>query len=198
MIRVAIVGATGYTGLELIRILLRHPSVQITHLTSRDPQSPHLSEVHPSLRDQLDLNLIPLDVEEIGTQCDAVFCCLPHAASAEIISQLMNHDVRIVDFSADYRLTELQTFEDWYRVKHPDPQRLGSVPYGIPELFGSEIKDAKLVANPGCFPSSALLPLAPLLKAGLIDDTPIIVDSKTGVSGAGRKSKLAFHYPECN
>ena len=198
MIRVAIVGATGYTGLELIRILLRHPNVQITHVTSRDPKSPHLADVHPSLRDRLDLNLAPLDVEQIGTQCDAVFCCLPHAASAEVILQLLKYDVRIVDFSADYRLTDQQTFEDWYGVKHPDPQRLGSVPYGIPELFESEIVDATLVANPGCFPSSALLPLAPLLKAGLIHDSPIIVDSKTGVSGAGRKSNLAFHYPECN
>lgn len=198
MIRVAIVGATGYTALELIRILLRHPSVQITHLTSRDPESPHLDSVHPSLKQQLDLNLTLLDVEEIGANCDAVFCCLPHAASAEIIAQLMNHELKIIDFSADYRLTDRKTFEDWYGVTHPDPDRLGQVPYGIPELFGGEIKEAKLVANPGCFPSSALLPLAPLLKSNLIHPSPIIVDSKTGVSGAGRKSNLKFHFPECN
>lgn len=198
MIRVAVVGATGYTGLELIKILLRHPNVEIVRLTSRDPETPHLSKVHPELREQLDLNLVLLDVEDIAANCDAVFCCLPHAASAEIIRQLMEYDLKIVDFSADYRHTDVETFESWYKVKHPDPERIGNVAYGIPELFRDQIKDAKLVANPGCFPSSALLPLAPLLRQNQIETSPIIVDSKTGISGAGRKSNLKFHYPECN
>lgn len=198
MIRVGIVGATGYTSVELIKILLRHPEVQITCLTSRDESAPHLSAVHPVLRARLNLNFSLLDVDRFAAEVDFGFCCLPHAASAEIVGQLIDRGVRIVDFSADYRLNDVATFETWYKVTHPDPSRVGNTAYGIPEFFRSAIADADLVANPGCFPSSALMPLVPILKAGLIKTTPIIVDSKTGVSGAGRKANLKFHYPECN
>ena len=198
MIRVGIVGATGYTALELLKILLRHPDVQVTTLTSRDPSCPHLSQVHTELRDRLDLKFCQLDVESFANQVDCAFCCLPHAASAEIVKQLLEKDIKVIDFSADYRLNDVETFESWYKVQHPDPQRVGSVAYGIPELFRDKIKSAQLVANPGCFPSSALLPLAPLLQEGVIETSPIIVDSKTGVSGAGRKPNLKFHFPECN
>ena len=117
---------------------------------------------------------------------------------AKIVSQLLEKNIKVVDFSADYRLNDVATFEQWYNVEHPDGQRVGNVAYGIPELFRDQIKTASLVANPGCFPSSALLPLAPLVQQGLIEPSPIIVDSKTGVSGAGRKPNLKFHYPECN
>lgn len=198
MIRVGIVGATGYTALELLKLLLRHPEVEITQLTSRDESHPSLSEVHGGLRERLDLRFSTLDIDSFADQVDCAFCCLPHAASAEIISQLLAKGLKIVDFSADYRLNDVETFETWYRVKHPDPTRVGTVAYGIPELFRDKIKSSQLVANPGCFPSSALLPLAPLIQRGLIQPSPIIVDSKTGVSGAGRKPNLQFHYPECN
>ena len=198
MIRVGIVGATGYTAVELLKILLRHPQVSVTALTSRDPNQPHLSEVHPALRDQLNLSFCQLDIASFSKSVDVAFCCLPHAASAEIVGQLVDAGIRVVDFSADYRLNDVETFEKWYGVKHPDADRVGKVAYGIPELFRSEIKDADVVANPGCFPSSALLPLAPLMKNGLLQSSPIIVDSKTGISGAGRKANLKFHYPECN
>jgi N-acetyl-gamma-glutamyl-phosphate reductase len=198
MIRIGIVGATGYTALELLKLLLKHPTVQITRLTSRDESSPHLNSVHPSLRDQLDLNLVPLDIPDFAQAVDCAFCCLPHAASAKIVRQLLEHNIKIVDFSADYRLNDVTSFEKWYAVQHPDPDRVGHVAYGIPEFFREKIQTADVVANPGCFPSSALFPLAPLLKKGLIETTPIIVDSKTGVSGAGRKPNLRFHYPECN
>ena len=198
MIRVGIVGATGYTALELLKILLRHPEVDITTLTSRDTKHPHLSDVHPSLRDQLNLSFCELDIATLGNAVDVAFCCLPHAASAAIVGQLVDAGIRVIDFSADYRLNDVQTFEQWYGVKHPDSKRVGKVAYGIPELFADEIKASNVVANPGCFPSSALLPLAPLLRANLINPSPIIVDSKTGISGAGRKTNLKFHYPECN
>ena len=199
MIRVGIVGATGYTALELLKLLSRHPNSTVTQLTSRDPESPHVSQVHPALRDQFDLNLAPLSISSFAHEVDCAFCCLPHAASAEIVGQLLEHELKVVDFSADYRLNDLATFEKWYQVKHPDPDRVGKVAYGIPELFRDEIESASLVANPGCFPSSALLPLAPLFQdTPLIKPKPIIVDSKTGVSGAGRKPNLKFHYPECN
>ena len=198
MIRVGIVGATGYTALELLKILLSHPEVEVTQLTSRDESCPPLSMVHPGLRERLDLNLSPLQIDSFSENVDCAFCCLPHAASAEIVAQLLEKGIKIVDFSADYRLNDVATFEEWYQVKHPDAERVGNVAYGMPELFRSEIKTARLVANPGCFPSSALIPLAPLLKRHLIEYSPIIVDSKTGVSGAGRKPGLKFHFPECN
>lgn len=198
MIRIGIVGATGYTALELLKILLKHPQVEVTQLTSRDEETPHLDAVHPALRGQLDLNLIPLDIHDFVQQVDCAFCCLPHAASAEIVGQLLDRGIKVVDFSADYRLNDVGTFEKWYQVRHPDAGRIGSVPYGIPEFFRQEIRTAQIVANPGCFPSSAILPLAPLLRADLIQPARIIVDSKSGVSGAGRKPNLKFHFPECN
>ena len=198
MIRVGIVGATGYTALELLRILARHPEVEVTTITSRDPNCPALSDVHPGLRGQFDLEFCPLEVDSFCDAVDYAFCCLPHAASAEVVRQLIERQVKVIDFSADYRLNDVATFEKWYQVTHPDPARVGQVAYGIPELFRESIRQADLVANPGCFPSSALLPLIPLVKRGMIKADSIIVDSKTGVSGAGRKPGLKFHYPECN
>jgi N-acetyl-gamma-glutamyl-phosphate reductase len=198
MIRVGIVGATGYTALELLKILLRHPEAEITKLTSRDESCPTLAEVHPGLRERLDLDFCPFEIDSFAEQVDFAFCCLPHAASAEIVNQILARDIKVVDFSADYRLNDVATFESWYHVQHPDAERVGSIPYGIPELFRDKIKSAQLVANPGCFPSSALLPLAPLVQSELVELSPVIVDSKTGISGAGRKPSLKFHYPECN
>jgi N-acetyl-gamma-glutamyl-phosphate reductase len=157
-----------------------------------------LGDVHTSLRDRLDLNFETLNVESFAKDVDCAFCCLPHAASAAVVGSLIDAGIRVVDFSADYRLNDVATFEKWYDVTHPDADRVGRVPYGIPELFRESIRSANLVANPGCFPSSAILPLAPLVKAGLVDGSSLIVDSKTGVSGAGRKPNLKFHYPECN
>ncbi|MCL4137003.1 UNVERIFIED_CONTAM: hypothetical protein GTU68_000962 [Idotea baltica] len=179
MIRVGIVGATGYTALELLKLLARHPQAEVTKITSRDPACPRLEQVHPGLRGLYDLQFCELDVPSFCESVDVAFCCLPHAASAAIVSQLLQHGIKIIDFSADYRLNDVATF-------------------GVPEFFREEIKAASLVANPGCFPSSALLPLLPILNESLIDPASIIVDSKTGISGAGRKTNLKFHYPECN
>ena len=198
MIRVGIVGATGYTALELLKILLRHPEVKVTRLTSRDESCPTIGAVHPGLRQRLDISFTPFEIDSFANDVDCAFCCLPHAASAEIVAQLLGKGIKVVDFSADYRLNDVETFEEWYQVEHPDSRRVGTVAYGIPELFREQIKSAAIVANPGCFPSSALIPLAPLLKNGLISPSSIIVDSKTGVSGAGRKPNLKFHFPECN
>lgn len=198
MIRVGIVGGTGYTALELLIILARHPDVVVTAVTSRDPETPDLCSVHPTLRGVYDLQFELLDVDQFCSNVDVAFCCLPHAASAEIVTQLLARSVKVVDFSADYRLNDVATFESWYQVTHPDPDRVGKVAYGVPEFFRDDIRSASLVANPGCFPSSALLPLLPLVKQNAIATDRIIVDSKTGVSGAGRKANLKFHYPECN
>ena len=198
MIRIGILGATGYTALELIKLLLRHPHAQIEALTSRQEGRPHVSAIHPSLTGRLDLHLEDLKPEAVAERCQCAFLCLPHAASAESAKALLARNVRVVDLSADYRLNDAATYKQWYEHEHPDPERLGSTPYGLPELFAADIPAAPLVANPGCYPTSAILPLAPLLKAGLIEPDDIIVDSKSGVSGAGRTPKLNTLYPECN
>jgi N-acetyl-gamma-glutamyl-phosphate reductase len=197
-VRVAILGATGYTALELMKLLLRHPGAKIEVLTSRQEGRPHLSAIHPSLTGRLDLQLENVGPEAVTGRCECAFLCLPHAASAESAKALLARGVRVIDFSADYRLSDAATYRQWYEHEHPDAARLGKTPYGLPELFGSEIAKADLVANPGCYPTSAILPLAPLLKAGLIEPDDIIVDSKSGVSGAGRTPKLNTLFPECN
>ncbi len=198
MTRVAIIGGAGYTALELIKILLRHPDVEIVAISDIQEGQPHLSSIHPSLGGRLDLCLEKLSPAEVSARADCVFCCLPHGASSSIIPHLLDDGTRVVDFSADYRLNDPKVFADWYGQEHGDPDRLGKVVYGLPELFREGIVSAPLVANPGCFPTSAVLPLAPLVKAGLIETDEIIVDAKTGVSGAGRRPGLTTHYPECN
>lgn len=194
---IAILGATGYTAVELIKILLRHPQTKITALTSREDTRP-VGQIHQSLAGRLDLSLENLSPKEIVDRSECVFSCLPHTASAKIVPELLELGAKVVDFSADYRLHSAKVFKDWYAEEHPDPLRLGKVPYGLPELFRHEIIGADLVANPGCYPTSAILALTPLLKAGLIEPNDIIIDSKSGVSGAGRKPKLNTLYTECN
>jgi N-acetyl-gamma-glutamyl-phosphate reductase len=198
MVRVAILGATGYTALELIKILLRHPEAEITTLTSRTEGNPHVASVHPQLAGRIDLRMEDLGAVAVASRADCAFSCLPHGVAATVVPHLLSAGARVVDFSADYRLGSAEVYAEWYGQKHADPQRLGKVVYGLPELFREQIRPARLVANPGCFPTSAILALTPLLKAGLIDPSEIIVDSKSGVSGAGRTPKLTTHYPECN
>jgi N-acetyl-gamma-glutamyl-phosphate reductase len=198
MTTIAILGATGYTALELIKILLRHPEAEIEAVTSRQEGQPPIAMIHPSLTDRLDLRLEDLSPAEVAARAECVFSCLPHGASATVIPHLLDAKVRVVDFSADYRLNDAEVYAQWYNQKHADPQRLGKVVYGLPELFRQQIASSQLVANPGCYSTSAILALAPLLKAGLIDPKTIIIDSKSGVSGAGRTPKMTTHYPECN
>ena len=197
-IRVAILGATGYTAGELIQILLRHPDVQITALTTRQDSRPHVSTVHRQCAGRLDLRLENLSATEGAERADCVFCCLPHAASAESVDQILDTGTRVVDFSADFRFRDVSTYERWYDVTHPAPARVDQAVYGLPELYRSAIRAAQLVANPGCHPTTAILAIAPLLKAGLVQAEGIVIDSKTGVSGGGRTPKPAFHFPECN
>jgi N-acetyl-gamma-glutamyl-phosphate reductase len=198
MVRVAILGATGYTALELIKLLLRHPEVEITTLTSRQEGNPHVGAVHPALLGRLDLRLEDLGPAAVASRAECVFSCLPHGVTATIVPHLLSAGAKVIDFSADYRLDDAETFKQWYGEKHPDPERLGKTVYGLPELFREEIVKSQLVANPGCYPTSAILPLTPLVKAGLVEPRDIIVDSKSGVSGAGRTPKFTTHFPECN
>jgi N-acetyl-gamma-glutamyl-phosphate reductase len=198
MVRVAILGGTGYSALELIKILLRHPEAEITAVTSRQEGNPRLANVHPSLVGRIDLRCEDLEPAVVAARAQCVFGCLPHGVTSAVVPRLLEAGCKVVDLSADYRLEDPQVYAEWYGEKHADPANLKHAVYGLPELFRSRIREARLIANPGCYPTSAILALAPLLKAGLIEPRGIIVDSKSGVSGAGRQPKLTTHYPECN
>lgn len=198
MIRVSILGATGYSALELIKLLLRHPEVQIAALTSRQEGSPTIASVHPSLQGRLALRCENLEPAAVAERSDCVFCCLPHGVVTRWVPPLLAAGVRVIDLSADYRLRDPAVYEKWYHQPHGDVEHLPQAVYGLPELFRDSIRGAQLVANPGCYPTTAALALAPLLKAGLIEPHGIIIDAKSGVSGAGREPKLTTHYPECN
>ena len=180
-----------------MRILLRHPEVKITAITSRSERG-HVTSVHPSLAERLNLSFENLSAEELGKRADVCFCCLPHVASMESVPQLLAAGLKVIDLSADYRLSDPGVYEQWYGHVHTDPTRLGSTIYGLPELFGDQIPGQELIANPGCYTSTSILALAPLLKAGLIEPTGIIIDAKSGVSGAGRSPKTNLLYCECN
>lgn len=198
MIRVGIVGATGYTALEVARLLLKHSQAELVAATSRSDAGTRLAEVHPSLAGRCDLEIELFDAAAMADRCDVVMCCLPHGASAATVRELVGHGLRVIDFSADFRLSSREVYERWYEVEHPWPERIGKTAYGMPEFFADDIRAADVVANPGCYPTSAILPLAPLVEANLIDPQDIIVDSKSGVSGAGRSAKVATLYCETN
>ena len=198
MTRVAILGGTGYSAFELIKILLRHPEAEIVAVTSRQEGSPHIAAVHPALAGRLDLRCEDLGPGAVAARAECVFCCLPHGVTTTAVPPLLEAGAKVVDFSADYRLKDAAEYADWYGEKHGDPEGLPAAVYGLPELFRSQIPPARLIANPGCYPTTSTLALAPLLKAGLIDPHDIIIDAKSGVSGAGRTLKLTTLFPECN
>jgi N-acetyl-gamma-glutamyl-phosphate reductase len=199
MIKVAVLGGSGYTALELVKILLRHPHVEIAAVTSRQEGTPRLAEVHPSLAGRTELRLGPLDVDALvsrGVQC--AFGCLPHAASMTTLPRLLERGLRVIDLSADYRLRDPNVYAQWYGHSHEDLAHLAQAVYGLPEIYGDDIAGAQLIANPGCYPQTAILGLAPLVAGRYLELNSIVIDSKSGVSGAGRSPKLHTHFPECN
>jgi N-acetyl-gamma-glutamyl-phosphate reductase len=199
MTKVAILGGSGYTAVELIKILLRHPHAEIVAVTSRQEGTPPVADVHPSLLGRIDLRLEPFDADRlIGRGVGVAFGCLPHGASMSTLPALLDRGVRVIDLSADYRLRDPNVYAQWYGESHADLAHLAQAVYGLPELYGDEIATAQLVANPGCYPQTGILGLAPLVAGKHIDLTSIIIDSKSGVSGAGRTPKLHTHFPECN
>jgi N-acetyl-gamma-glutamyl-phosphate reductase len=198
MVRVAILGASGYAALELIKILLNHPEVEITALTSRQEGSPPIHQVHPSLFGRINLKCEDLTAQQVCERADLVFCALPHVASMSVVPELLAGGCRVVDLSADYRLRDPAVYEKWYGHAHTDVDRLKSSIYGLPEIGTHGIASANLIANPGCYTSTSILALAPLLAYGLIEPTGILIDAKSGVSGAGRAPKLNTLYSECN
>ena len=197
-LKAAVLGPTGYSGLELIRILLRHPEAEIAYLGSRRPERPHISAIWPCLRGMLDMRCEPIAAEEMPDDIDIAFTALPHVVAMEHVPSLRARGFKVVDISADYRLKDAAVYKKWYDHEHMDPDGLAEAAYGLTELNRAQIAGAGLVANPGCYPTSVLLGVAPLLKEGLAADAPIIADSKSGVSGAGRKPSEISHYPECN
>lgn len=198
MVQVAILGATGYTALELIKILLRHPQAKISALTTRQEGAPPISSIHPSLFGRLDMPCEDLAPAEVAQRAEVVFCCLPHVASMAAVPSLLAGGSKVIDLSADYRLKDPAVYEKWYGHAHTDAARLKEAIYGLPELWAERIPGRPLVANPGCYTSASILGLAPLLKAGLIEPTGIVIDAKSGVSGAGRAPKLNTLFSECN
>lgn len=198
-VKCAILGGSGYTAVELLKILIRHPGADVVAVTSRQDAGKPVSTEHPVLLNRFDLPMENFDSAALkakGVEC--VFGCLPHGASMEAIPPLLDLGLRVIDLSADYRLKDAAVYQQWYKETHHDTANLEHAVYGLPELFADSIRTAMLVANPGCYPQTAILGLAPLVRAKLIELDSIIVDSKSGISGGGRTPKLAFHYPECN
>ncbi len=197
MLKVAIVGASGYTGLELIRLLHCHPEVVVSCVTSEQSAGKRISEVFPTLRGRCDLVLENLEPVRVAEKSDIIFTALPHKAAMEVVPTFLKLAKQVIDLSADYRLTDPAVYGEWYEP-HMNPALLKKAVYGLPEIRRNKIKGAKLLANPGCYPTSIILALAPLLKKGLIDPQNIIADSASGVTGAGRSAKVDSLYCEVN
>ncbi len=196
--RIGIIGVTGYTGSELLRILLHHPGVHVTYVTSHSFAGKPLAEVHPHFQGIIDLTCQKFEVEEARRETDLVFCALPHGESMEAVAQLYRAGLKVIDLSADYRLHRAGDYRTWYQREHTVPELLGQAVYGLPEFNREKIRRASLVANPGCYPTSVLLALAPLTRQeGLVDWNTLVVDAKSGASGAGRVPSPVLHYPEC-
>ena len=197
MLKVAIAGASGYTGIELVRILSAHPSARISMISSRQQKGLRFDDFCPALMRHCDLVFEDTDPEKLASWSDLVFTALPHEASMGMIPGLLDRGVKVVDLSADYRLKDPEIYGKWYSA-HKTPGLLKEAVYGLPELYAEKIRTARLVANPGCYPTSVILAVAPALRHALIDPETIIADSKSGVSGAGRGLSLGAHFCEVN
>lgn len=197
MIPTAIAGASGYTGVELIRILDQHPEAELRAVTSRGQAGQRVDEYYPSLKGHCDLVFQEPDADTLAARVAVVFTALPHQAAMDLVPDLLQRGLRVVDLSADYRFRDAGVYERWYQP-HKTPQLLAEAVYGLPELYRRKIQSARLVGNPGCYPTSVILAMTPLLSARLIHPQSIIADCKSGASGAGRGVSLATHFCEVN
>ena len=200
-VKTAIVGASGYSGMELLRLLLGHTGVELAAATSRQEAGKSLADVFPRFRGAAGagLSFIEPDPDAIAaTGAEAAFLALPHGVAAEIARALLDRGLKVIDLSADFRLRDAVVYQEFYGHAHPAPDLLAEAVYGLPEIRAEEIKAARLIASPGCYPTSILLPLLPLLRENLIDTTTIVANSMSGVSGAGRKADLSLLFCECN
>ncbi len=196
MLRIGIIGGSGYVGSELLRLLLLHPQVEVTMVTSRQSAGEFVFNAHPNLRGLTQLKFVPLDIAELQKNCDLIFTATPHGGSVNLVPKLLEGGLKVIDMSADFRLKNPSDYETYYGWKHAHPEMLKEAVYGLPELHREEIKKAKLVACPGCEATAAILGLAPIAKAGLVDKDKIVVDLKVGSSGGGSKPSPASHHPE--
>lgn len=192
-----IIGSSGYAGLELVRILLRHPQVDITYLASRTYAGQRLADVAGAFNSCTDLVFEPLDPQALAVRCDVVLAAVPHGVGMELAGPVLENGCRFIDLGADFRLPDAAVYQTWYGRAHTAAHLLPEAVYGLPEFLGGQVKEARLVANPGCYPTSVLLGIGPLVKAGLIDLSDVVVSSMSGVSGAGSTPKSVYHFPEC-
>jgi len=196
MTNVAVVGASGYVGGELLRLLLRHPNVRIAAVSSEQSSGKSVRSLFPNLAGP-ELFYEALDAAEIATRAQIIFLALPHTKSATAAATFLKAECKVIDLSADFRLKDPAAYERWYRTAHPCPEILGTAVYGLPELHRSAIRLASLVASPGCYPTAALLSLLPLTTHHLVSDL-VVIDAKSGISGAGRNPAAPYHFPEAN
>lgn len=195
MIRVGVVGGTGYTGVELLRLLVRHPQVEIVAITSRADAGTPVSQMFSSLRGQIGLNFVHPDEAPLE-HCDLVFFATPNGIAMQQAQALLDAGVRVIDLAADFRIKDVAEWEKWYGMSHASPNLIAEAVYGLPEVNRAQIKGARLVANPGCYPTAVQLGFIPLLEAGLVEDAHLIADAKSGVSGAGRKAEMHILFSE--
>ncbi|MCI0747900.1 MAG: N-acetyl-gamma-glutamyl-phosphate reductase [Verrucomicrobia subdivision 3 bacterium] len=200
-VKVGVIGASGYSGEELVRLLLGHPYVELTAITSRQYAGQSLAQVFPRfghLPKARQLRFSEPNADVLGRQAEVVFLALPHGVAAEFAAPLIAQGAQVIDLSADFRLRNPAVYREFYAREHPAPELLGKAVYGLTEVYRNSLKEAALIASPGCYPTSILLPTLPLLRAALIKPTGIIADSLSGVSGAGRKAELDYLFVECN
>lgn len=197
MIRAGVLGATGYAGIETVRILSCHPEVKITKLISQSFVGKKISDVYPSLKNVCDIECEQLNIKDICESCDVVFTALPHGASKQVIPELYKSGIKIIDLSGDFRYNSPEVYEKWYGEPHCAPEILKESVYGLCEIHRDEIKNAQLIGNPGCYTTCSILALYPLLKSGIVSHSNIIIDAKSGVSGAGRTQNLPYSFCEC-
>jgi N-acetyl-gamma-glutamyl-phosphate reductase len=198
-IRVAVVGATGYTGGELLRLLAGHPGVRLTAVTSEQSAGKPVADAFPSLAKVIDLPLVAFDAEKVAAHADFAFVALPSGAAMDAAASLAGLGLRVVDLSPDYRFQDPAVYQRWYANLHRYPKLLARAVYGLPEVHRRRISKARIVGNPGCYPTGALIALAPLARKGLLKTgAPVVIDAKSGISGAGRGAALPYHYPEVN
>ncbi len=195
MVKASVIGATGYAGAELMRLLTAHGQVTVTHAISKSFAGQKMSELYPSFFSS-DYALEELDCDAVAKDSDIVFTCLPHGTSAETVAQLIAKGIKVIDLSGDFRYNDISVYESWYKVKHAAPELLVESVYGMPELYRERIKHARLIGNPGCYTTCSILAVYPLLKCGLVEPSGIIIDAKSGVTGAGRSEKLTNSFCE--
>jgi len=197
MVNVGIIGATGYVGIEIIRLLKNHPYINIASVVSKSYVGQKISDVYPNLKNVFDMECQELDIDLVTDSADIIVTALPHGISKEVIPKLVEKGKRVIDHSGDFRYKSVDTYEKWYKIKHEMPHLIDISVYGLPELYRDSIKNAQIVANPGCYPTCSILGLAPLLSGGFIETKNIIINSSSGVTGSGRGLVLSSHFCEC-